>query len=481
MKKIMITGILSVLSSINIFGQVGINTTQPHASAALDVTADNKGFLPPRIALKGVTDSTTIKDPAVGLLIYNTAVAGNSTNAVVPGYYYRSGDNWTLIGDTRNTWGTSGNISTNHDTNFMGTVDNQDLVFKRGGIIAGRLSGVGIYNTSYGVGSYKGNTGLQGRWNTAIGYESLKGENGNMIAHDNTAVGSHSLTSNYTGEANTAVGFEAMKYNTSGKWNIGVGYRSLAGNTIGNHNIAIGTNVLYSNKDGLENTAVGFSSLANHTTGNQNVTLGAYSGQGLWMGSNNIMIGKSAARNQSSGSNNIAIGSDIDLKDTSGSNQLNIGNSIYGSNVNVGGNIYAKIGINTAVPGNSLEVKSEQPGTSGLRLTNLVNAYRLGTNSNGDIIEIQPFVKKITANYTVTGFDEIILADTSSSNIELTLPAPSQKGRKIIIKKTDGSGNTITVHAQSQIDAQSDLSISQSYSGVIVLDDGSTYWVIGRI
>lgn len=471
--------ILSIFSAVQLYGQVGINTPDPHASAALDVTAKNKGFLPPRITLTGVQDTLTIANPAVGLLIYNTVPSGTGVNAVIPGYHYWNGSRWALLGASTNTWGTLGNSGTSPETNFIGTNDNQDLILKRGGVIAGRLSGVGIYNTSFGVGSYKGNVGLIGRWNTAIGYESLKGEDGNMEAHDNTAVGSFSLTSNTVGEANTAVGFEALKWNTSGKWNIGVGYRSLGGNKTGSHNIAIGTDVMANNPKGLENTALGFLSLANQTSGNQNVALGAYSGQGLMMGDNNIMIGKSAARNQSSGSNNIVIGSNIDLKNTSGSNQLNIGNSIYGTNINAGVNTYANIGINTAAPGNSLEVKSAEPNTSGVRLTNLKGATQLGTNAQGDIIDIQTSVKTIAADYSIAESDEIILVDTSSVEVTLTLPSSSQKGRKIVIKKMDNSPNKILIQSASQIDKQTNISVSLPFSAVTLLDDGSSYWIIG--
>ncbi|MDP9959186.1 hypothetical protein [Chryseobacterium lathyri] len=462
------------------FSQVGINTAQPHASAALEVAGNDKGFLPPRIVLKGTNDSVTIAGPAAGLLIYNKSIAGNSTNAVVPGYYYWNGSSWTLIGDTRNTWGTSGNNGTDPNVNFIGTTDNQDLIFKRAGIIAGRLSGFRYYNTSFGVGSYKGNTGLQGRWNTAIGYESLKGENGNMIAHDNTAVGSHSLTSNYDGEANTAIGYEAMKYNKSGKWNIGIGYRGLIGNKTGSHNIAIGKDALGNNSDGMENTAVGFLSLTNHGIGKQNVALGAYSGGQLSFGNDNIIIGTYSARNQTSGSNNIVIGSNTELKSTTGDNQLNIGNSIYGNNVNAGAGTFASIGINTNTPGNSLEVKSEHPNTSGLRLTNFKGISRLGTNNEGDLVEIQSSVRKVNTGYTITGSDEIILADAASSGLNLTLPAASQKGRKITVKKTEASGNPVLIQSSSPIDGQSDISISQPYSGIVLLDDGNAYWVVGK-
>ena len=79
------------------FAQVGIGTSTPTASAQLDVTSSNKGFLPPRIALTSVTDVSTISSPASGLLVYNTSSAGSSPNNVTPGYYYYDGTKWQRI------------------------------------------------------------------------------------------------------------------------------------------------------------------------------------------------------------------------------------------------------------------------------------------------------------------------------------------------------------------------------------------------
>ena len=84
---------------IPVFAQTGIGTTTPHASAKLDVTATNKGFLPPRIALLSTTDVVTITSPATGLVVYNTNSAGSSPNAVVPGYYYWDGSKWNGLVD----------------------------------------------------------------------------------------------------------------------------------------------------------------------------------------------------------------------------------------------------------------------------------------------------------------------------------------------------------------------------------------------
>lgn len=73
--------------------QTGIGTTTPDASAKLDVSSTNKGFLPPRVTLISGTDNTTIANPATGLLVYNT---GNNAG-LVAGYYYWNGTSWATI------------------------------------------------------------------------------------------------------------------------------------------------------------------------------------------------------------------------------------------------------------------------------------------------------------------------------------------------------------------------------------------------
>jgi hypothetical protein len=73
--------------------QTGIGTSTPDASAKLDVSATNKGLLPPRVTLTSGSDVTTITSPATGLLVYNT---GNNV-ALQSGYYYWNGTNWATI------------------------------------------------------------------------------------------------------------------------------------------------------------------------------------------------------------------------------------------------------------------------------------------------------------------------------------------------------------------------------------------------
>lgn len=100
--------LLLLIVVINSHAQIGIGTTTPDASAKLEVSATNKGFLPPRVTLTSATDNSTISNPATGLLIYNT---GNNLG-LVAGYYYWNGAVWTTIA----TAGGSGSVAAEYGT-----------------------------------------------------------------------------------------------------------------------------------------------------------------------------------------------------------------------------------------------------------------------------------------------------------------------------------------------------------------------------
>lgn len=82
------------------YAQTGIGTSTPNASAKLEVASTTQGFLPPRVALTATNVFSPIvgtSSAATGLLVYNTASAGNTPNNVVPGYYYWNGTVWVQI------------------------------------------------------------------------------------------------------------------------------------------------------------------------------------------------------------------------------------------------------------------------------------------------------------------------------------------------------------------------------------------------
>lgn len=88
------TSLVFLLSAV-LHGQVGIGTTTPNPSAALDISASNKGFLLPRVNLAGRNDTSTIPSPAAGLMVVNLTASGTAGNAVVPNsIYFWQGSAW---------------------------------------------------------------------------------------------------------------------------------------------------------------------------------------------------------------------------------------------------------------------------------------------------------------------------------------------------------------------------------------------------
>jgi hypothetical protein len=78
--------IVGLFFSMHLFAQTGIGTTTPHASAKLDVTSTDKGFLPPRMTS---SQRTSIQSPAAGLMVYQTDGTA--------GLYYNNGSAWIYI------------------------------------------------------------------------------------------------------------------------------------------------------------------------------------------------------------------------------------------------------------------------------------------------------------------------------------------------------------------------------------------------
>ncbi len=99
-----------LLFSMQVIAQTGIGTTTPHASAKLDVTSTNKGFLPPRVSLTDAYDQTTIPSPATGLLVYCKGDAG-----LAAGYYFWNGTAWATIA----TEGGSGSVAAEFGAQFL--------------------------------------------------------------------------------------------------------------------------------------------------------------------------------------------------------------------------------------------------------------------------------------------------------------------------------------------------------------------------
>lgn len=251
----------------------------------------------------------------------------------------------TGIANAQN-WSLTGNSGTT-TSDFIGTTDNQSLVFKTNNIEwmkltpKGRLifqnidTGLGWSNNLFIAGGNDTGTGIG---NTSVGLGSLVSV---TTGAANTVFGSNSLRSNTTGTNNTAIGANAIMNSTSGGGNTAIGVNSLGGLGTQNENTAIGTSSM--SRAGATagdvanyNSAFGLASLGNINSGNYNTALGRRALRALLNGSNNVGIGENAASNLTSGSNNIIIGYETTTTSATVNNQLNIGNWIKGNNGTIG-------------------------------------------------------------------------------------------------------------------------------------------------
>lgn len=229
--------VLSFALILNLYSaQVGIGTPSPDASAILHLNNDSKGFLMTQIALKSTTDTTTIPNPATGLLVWNKGTGGLSAQ----GFYYWSNNQWNLIstgtngGGTSSGWSSSGNNAGNNTGAAtplsFGTSTFDDLVFKVNGAVAGRLGTTAVENIAFGNGS------------SAPGYQSIAiGKAATTTANNEIAIGNGAKTSS---QNSTALGSGAA---ANGQFSTAIGYNAttsqanalVLGNT--NTNVGVGT------------------------------------------------------------------------------------------------------------------------------------------------------------------------------------------------------------------------------------------------
>ncbi|MET3539090.1 hypothetical protein [Chryseobacterium limigenitum] len=284
-KNIILLGALLVSSLA--YSQVGINTPTPNAT--FDITGKptdpnaTDGLLAPRIA----GNELKVKDPLygtdqTGALVYVTAAASptslKTANVTEAGYYYFDGAEWTK-GDF---WKLKGNLGTSAGTNYLGTNDQQNLVFKVNSERVGYIQGDGVFDS---LNNFEGTT--------AIGYGAL----GALTdGQNNTAFGINAAKSQTTGLQTTAIGEYALEDNTAGDYNTAIGANALnntngSGSTTGTRNVALGYSAGSVNVTGKDNTFIGAQSNADANNLNNATAIGFNAKVGI---SNALVLGNGA-------------------------------------------------------------------------------------------------------------------------------------------------------------------------------------------
>ncbi len=90
-------------------------------------------------------------------------------------------------------------------------------------------------------------------------------------------------------------------------------------------------------------------------------------------------------------------------------------------------------------------------------------------------------IKTVTASYSATWADEIILVDASGAAVTVTLPPPaSYPNVPITIKKIDSSTNVVTINpnATETIDGAASQSLSAQNAFITVVSDGVNWYIV---
>jgi len=150
----LVFGYLSVKSQV----KIGNNPNTVNANAILELESNNKGLLLPRVALSSTDNSLPLNAFVNGILVFNTATAGTGTTAVRPGLYYADNTKWVRLENQDSYsafWSIGGNAGTS-SSNFLGTTDNNPLIFKTNSSEALRI----LPNGKIGVGTNAPTTAL---------------------------------------------------------------------------------------------------------------------------------------------------------------------------------------------------------------------------------------------------------------------------------------------------------------------------------
>lgn len=261
-----------LLFSSLVFSQqnnVGINTTTPHSSAALQLKSknNNQGILIPTLT---TTQRTGITLPATGLLVYDS-----TTNS----FWYYDGTSWVDIGN-------SSQIADPVDMDtyvaaFEGAGATDQIYFAIDNVGKWTMKGDRIEEFNNDSNIFIGkNAGANVTPSPGLGF-------------GNTFFGTQSGESTTEGSHNVFLGTSSGVANTTGGSNTYLGYLSGKSNQTGSLNVFLGDRTGSKNTKGM-NTMIGAVSGFENITGEGNVFLGVSSGYGE-LGSNKLYIENSSS------------------------------------------------------------------------------------------------------------------------------------------------------------------------------------------
>lgn len=90
--------------------------------------------------------------------------------------------------------------------------------------------------------------------------------------------------------------------------------------------------------------------------------------------------------------------------------------------------------------------------------------------------------RKMVATGALNVYDQVVICDTTSAAITITLPNVSEAMGMLysITLKTDG-GNNVTIQDSDESYGWSDITLADALDRVLLFSDGLCWWTIGSV
>jgi hypothetical protein len=519
MKRRIFTVILLLLGSSTAFAQlkVGSNPSQINKSSILELESTRQGLLLPRIPGANLTTAPLNGAPD-GMIIYVTDSSS---------LFIRKNGLWQKMSvdsvANNGNWNTAGNAGLDSNKNFIGTIDQQALVFKTGNAERIRLTANGnikmaastipagtnqvqVLVIDPATGILLQRTMAASAFNNAI--VSLNGLRDSVQTFVADSIAGKDFTISSTngvhtfniptqaGNGATSRGLlsygDWLRFDSSARFQI---LHTLFSATPDANGITINNGTLTLHAADATNpgavsagdqTFGGNKTFQNNVHVVQNATIDgnvilSTIGAAAATDSNNVLIRRTDGTLVKKLLDNNAFKTLITGKSPGAANDINIDSSSVSQTViNIPDASTTVRGVINLVSGQTFA------GYKSFR-DSLAVGVAEGTKGNSSfqvVGSIATNLTKVTSSYTATAADNTILADATSGALTITLPAPGTiAGRMYTVKKigTGGIDNQLTITASGgTIDGSANYIIYNDWTFVTLQTDGTNWFVIKK-
>jgi hypothetical protein len=504
MKSVKITLVtlgLLVLSVAASYAQIKIGThpTTINTNSLLEVESVNKGVRLPRIALVSADSFAPLTEHVAGMIVYNTATAGTAPNNVLPGFYYNDGTKWLNLADLSVTTAKIDNLAVTNGKLAADAVTTDKIL--DGTILEADISTGAVTTTQILDGTIKNEdlnkTDIPLSGFAAASADVNLGSNKLTSVKDPTDA-QDAATKKYVDDATTSIktlesgkiylgnaSNVAEKVTMSGDVTIdNTGATTIGASKVLTGMIADGTIITADLADNAVETAkIKDAAVTTAKILDANVTP-AKIAPGT---ANQILVTNSASplaaewftpTNTLTATNGQLVSTVNGLASTPAVNVLisaNNGLTATNGNVQLGGALTAATKITTDAT-KTLALEGLQAGANTDKMLVVDANGVIKTTSGRNLLEIV----NQTANYTVVETDHTILANLTGGAFTITLPAAAaeNKGRVLLIRKTDETNNVLTFSQSIKYSESTSFTTLNYLSTIRIQSDGTAWYKI---